>query len=232
MDLETKVRMLSGRGFWTTEPVPEAGLEGIVVADGPHVLRCQVGSSDHLGLAAARPATCFPPAVLLGSSWDPDLVAEVGAAIGDEALAQGVSVVLGPGLNIKRHPAGGRNFEYYSEDPLLGGRLAAAMVRCIQSRGVGACAKHFAVNNHESYRLVVDALVDERTLRELYLRGFEIVVEEASPWTVMSSYNRINGTYASDHRELLTTILRDEWGFDGLVMSDWGGTNDRVAAVR
>lgn len=232
MDLETKVRMLSGRGFWTTEPVPEAGLEGIVVADGPHGLRCQVGSSDHLGLAAARPATCFPPAVLLGSSWDPDLVAEVGAAIGDEALAQGVSVVLGPGLNIKRHPAGGRNFEYYSEDPLLGGRLAAAMVRGIQSRGVGACAKHFAVNNQESYRLVVDALVDERTLRELYLRGFEIVVEEASPWTVMSSYNRINGTYASDHRELLTTILRDEWGFDGLVMSDWGGTNDRVAAVR
>ena len=164
MDLETKVRMLSGRGFWTTEPVPEAGLEGIVVADGPHGLRCQVGSSDHLGLAAARPATCFPPAVLLGSSWDPDLVAEVGAAIGDEALAQGVSVVLGPGLNIKRHPAGGRNFEYYSEDPLLGGRLAAAMVRGIQSRGVGACAKHFAVNNQESYRLVVDALVDERTI--------------------------------------------------------------------
>lgn len=232
MDLETKVRLLSGRGFWLTESVPDTGLEGIVLSDGPHGLRCQVGSGDHLGLAAARPATCFPPAVLMGSTWDADLVTEVGAALGAEAVAQGVSVVLGPGLNIKRHPAGGRNFEYYSEDPLLGGRLAAAMVRGIQSRGVGACIKHFAVNNQESHRLVVDALVDERTYRELYLRGFEIAVTESSPWTVMSSYNRINGTYASDNAELLTTILRDEWGFDGLVMSDWGGTNDRVAGVR
>lgn len=232
LDLATKVRLLSGRGFWVLEPVPEAGLDGIVVSDGPHGLRCQAGAGDHLGLAAARPATCFPTAATLGSTWDTELAREVGAALGAEARWQGVSVVLGPGLNIKRHPAGGRNFEYYSEDPLLSGRLAAAKVIGIQSQGVGASTKHFAVNNQESHRLVVDAQVDERTLRELYLAGFETVVTEARPWTVMSSYNRINGTYASDHRELLTGILRDEWGFDGLVMSDWGGTNDRVAGVR
>jgi beta-glucosidase len=232
MDLRTKVRMLSGRGFWVTEAVTDAGLDGVVLSDGPHGLRCQAGSSDHLGLAPAQPATCFPPAVTLGSTWDADLVRKVGEAIGDEAVAQGVSVVLGPGLNIKRHPAAGRNFEYYSEDPLLSGRLAAAWVGGVQSRGVGASAKHFAVNNQESHRLVVDALVDERTMRELYLTGFEIVVRHSQPWTVMCSYNRINGTYASDDRGLLTAILRDEWGFEGLVVSDWGATNDRIAAVR
>jgi beta-glucosidase len=237
LDLPTKVRLLSGRGFWALEPVPDVpaapgGIPGIVVADGPHGLRCQVTSADHLGLAPARPATCFPTAAALGSTWDVELVEEVGRAIGEEARALGVSVVLGPGLNLKRHPAGGRCFEYFSEDPLISGKLAAAMVRGIQSQDVGACIKHYAVNNHESHRLVVDAVVDERTLRELYLRGFEIAVTESDPWTVMCSYNRVNGTYASDHRELLTTILRDEWGFDGLVMSDWGATNDRVAGVR
>ncbi|UDY36978.1 glycoside hydrolase family 3 C-terminal domain-containing protein [Dermatobacter hominis] len=237
LDLPTKVRLLSGRGFWALEPVPagpggSGGIDGIVVADGPHGLRCQVTAADHLGLAPAQPATCFPTAAALGSTWDVELLEEVGAAIGDEARALGVSVVLGPGLNLKRHPAGGRSFEYLSEDPLLGGRLAAAMVRGIQARGVGASVKHYAVNNQESHRLVVDAVVDERTLRELYLRGFEIVVTESDPWTVMCSYNRVNGTYASDHTELLTTILRDEWGFGGLVMSDWGATNDRVAGVR
>jgi beta-glucosidase len=237
LDVATKVRLLSGRGFWALEPVPAdatgaGGIEGIVVADGPHGLRCQVTSADHLGLAPAQPATCFPTAAALGSSWDVSLLEEVGRAIGEEALALGVSVVLGPGLNLKRHPAGGRSFEYLSEDPLLGGRLAAAVVRGIQSQGVGTSVKHYAVNNQESHRLVVDAVVDERTLRELYLRGFEITVTESEPWTVMCSYNRVNGTYASDHTELLTTILRDEWGFDGLVMSDWGATNDRVAGVR
>lgn len=231
LDLATKVRLLSGRGFWALEPVPEAGLDGIVVADGPHGLRCQVTSADHLGLAPAQPATCFPTAAALGSSWDVDLLQAVGRAIGEEARALGVSVVLGPGLNLKRHPAGGRSFEYLSEDPLLGGRLAAAMVRGIQSQGVGTSVKHYAVNNQESHRLVVDAVVDERTLRELYLRGFEIAVTDSDPWTVMCSYNRVNGTYASDHTELLTTILRDEWGYGGLVMSDWGATNDRVAGV-
>ncbi len=231
LDLPTAVGLLSGRGFWALEPVPDHGIDGIVVADGPHGLRCQVSAADHLGVAPAQPATCFPTAAALGSSWDVDLLAEVGAAIGDEARSLGVSVVLGPGLNLKRHPAGGRSFEYLSEDPLLGGRLAAAMVRGIQSRGVGTSVKHYAVNNQESHRLVVDAVVDERTLRELYLRGFEIVVTESAPWTVMCSYNLVNGTYASEHEELLTTILRDEWGFDGLVMSDWGATNDRVAGV-
>jgi len=232
LDLAAKVKLLSGRGFWELESPPGSGLDRIVVSDGPHGLRCQVGSGDHLGVSGALPATCFPPAAALGSTWDVDLVREVGGAIGDEARSQGVSVVLGPGLNIKRHPAGGRNFEYYSEDPYLSGRLATAWTQGVQSRDVGTSVKHFAANNQESYRLVVDALIDERTLRELYLAGFEMVVREARPWTMMSSYNRINGVYSSDNHELLTTILRDEWGFDGLVMSDWGGTNDRVAGVR
>jgi beta-glucosidase len=231
LDLPTKVRLLSGRTFWALESLPEHGIDGIVVADGPHGLRCQVDSADHLGLAPARPATCFPTAATLGSTWDVDLVAEVGGAIGDEARSMGVSVVLGPGLNLKRHPAGGRCFEYLSEDPLLSGVLAAAMVRGVQSRGVGTSVKHFAVNNQESHRLVVDAVVDERTLRELYLTGFEIAVTESAPWTVMCSYNLVNGAYASEHHELLTTILRDEWGFDGLVMTDWGAANDRVAGI-
>lgn len=232
LDLETKVALLSGRTFWALEAVPDHGIEGIVVADGPHGLRCQVDAADHLGLSPARPATCFPTAATMGSTWDVDLVREVGEAIGDEARSLGVSVVLGPGLNLKRHPAGGRCFEYLSEDPLLSGRLAAAMVHGIQSRGVGTSIKHFAVNNQESHRLVVDAVVDERTLRELYLTGFEIAVRDADPWTVMCSYNLVNGTYASEHHELLTTILRDEWGFDGLVMTDWGAANDRVAGIR
>jgi beta-glucosidase len=231
LSLEDKVRLLSGRGFWALEPVPEQGIASIVVADGPHGLRCQAAASDHLGIAAAAPATCFPTAATLGSTWDTELVEAVGDAIGAEARSLGVSVVLGPGLNLKRHPAGGRSFEYLSEDPLLSGRLAAAMVRGIQGRGVGTSVKHFAVNNQESHRLVVDAVVDERTLRELYLTGFELVVRESTPWTVMCSYNLVNGTYASEHRELLTTILRDEWGFDGLVMTDWGAANDRAAGI-
>ena len=231
LDLPTRVRLLSGRTFWALEPLPDHGIEGIVVADGPHGLRCQVRAADHLGTSPAQPATCFPTAATLGSSWDVDLLDEVGAAIGDEARSLGVSVVLGPGLNLKRHPAGGRSFEYLSEDPLLSGRLAAAMVRGMQGRGVGASIKHFAVNNQESHRLVVDALVDERTLRELYLTGFEIAVRESAPWTVMCAYNLVNGTYASEHHELLTTILREEWGFEGLVVSDWGAVNDRAAGI-
>ena len=232
LDLATKIRLLSGEGYWWVEPLPEHGLPAVMVADGPHGLRRQGVSTDHLGIAPASPATCFPPAVTLGCTWDVDAVEAVGMALGDEAISQGVAVVLGPGLNIKRHPAGGRCFEYLSEDPWLSGTLAAAMVRGIQSRGVGASIKHFAVNNQESYRLVVDAIVDERTLREVYLTGFEIAVKESSPWTVMCSYNLVNGTYASEHTELLTTILRDEWGFDGLVISDWGAVNDRVAGIR
>lgn len=232
LDLDTRARILSGKSFWHLEAIPSADLVEIMVTDGPHGLRRQETSADHLGLSAARPATCFPTAAALGSSWDTALLERIGEALGEEAVDQGVSVVLGPGLNLKRHPAGGRCFEYFSEDPLVSGKLAAAMVRGIQSRGVGTSIKHFAVNNHESHRLVVDAVVDERTLREMYLRGFEIAVRESQPWTVMCSYNLVNGTYASEHRELLTTILREEWGFEGLVMTDWGAANDRVAGIR
>lgn len=231
LDPERRVRLLSGADFWHLEAIDEHGLGRIMVTDGPHGLRKQGGGDDHLGLHGSAPATCFPPAATLGASWDEALLGEVGEAIGREARSLGVSVVLGPGLNLKRHPAGGRNFEYYSEDPLLSGRLAAAFVRGAQSQGVGTSIKHFAVNNQETFRLVVDAVVDERTLRELYLTGFEIAVKESSPWTVMCAYNLLNGEYCSEHRRLLTAILRDEWGFDGLVMSDWGATNDRALGV-
>ncbi len=231
LDLATKIRLLSGDGMWWVESLPDHGLDDVMVTDGPHGLRQQRSTGDHLGIAAAVASTCFPPAVTLGSSWDVDLVGAIGAAIAEEALEQGVSVVLGPGLNITRHPAGGRCFEYYSEDPLLSGRLAAAFVDGVQALGVGTSIKHFAVNNQESYRFVVDAVVDERTLREIYLTGFEIAVKESAPWTVMCSYNLVNGVQASEHPELLTSILRDEWGFDGLVMSDWGACSDRVAGV-
>ena len=232
LDLETRVRLLSGTDKWHTEGVPTAGVAPIMLADGPHGLRKQPEEGDHLGIAGSVPATCFPTAVTLASSWDPALLEEVGSALGREARTQGVSVVLGPGLNLKRHPTGGRNFEYLSEDPLLAGRLAAALVRGIQSEGVGACLKHLASNHQETFRMVVDTLVDERTLRELELRAFEIAVTEGRPWTVMCAYNRLNGTYCSDHRWLLTEVLRDEWGFDGLVMTDWAAMHDRAAATR
>lgn len=232
LDRTERVRLLSGRDLWRTAEAPAIGLDSIWLSDGPHGLRRQAGGGDHLGIAESEPATCYPTAATLASSWDVDLLAEVGAALGREARHQGVAVVLGPGLNIKRHPNCGRNFEYFSEDPLLSGRLAAAMVRGIQAQGVGACLKHYAVNNQEAYRLVVDAVVDERTLREIYLAGFEIAVRESQPWTVMAAYNRVNGEYCTDSRRLLGDILRTEWGFDGLVMSDWTATNDRVAGVR
>ncbi len=232
LTLEEQISLLSGSTFWLTQPLPDHGVPAVMLSDGPHGLRAQSGEGEHLGLLGSIPATCFPPAVTIASSWDPELVAQIGAAVGAEARALGVSVVLGPGLNIKRHPLCGRNFEYLSEDPLLAGHLAAAMVEGIQSQGVGACLKHFAVNNQESHRFVVDAVVDERTLREIYLAGFEYAVRVSRPRTVMAAYNLVNGTYCCEHDYLLQTILRDQWGFDGLVMSDWGATNDRVAAVR
>ncbi len=226
-----RVELLSGRDMWRLRAFPDAGIPGLMVADGPHGIRKQAGPAEALGLFESVPATCFPPAVTLASTWDPELAEEVGRAVGAEARALGVGVVLGPGLNLKRHPCCGRTFEYFSEDPLLSGRMAAGVVRGIQSAGVGACVKHFAVNNQETRRMTLDAVVDERTLRELYLRGFEIAVTEARPWAVMCAYNRVDGEYCSDSRRLLTRILREEWGFDGLVMSDWGATNDRVAAL-
>lgn len=228
---DEQLSLLSGADFWRTRELPEKGIRSVMLADGPHGLRAQLEATDHLGLASSVAATCFPPAATLASSWHEQLVHEVGEAVGREARALGVDVVLGPGLNIKRHPLCGRNFEYYSEDPLLSGRLAASAVAGIQSTGVGACLKHFAVNNQEHRRFVIDAIVDERTLRELYLRGFEIAVRESAPRMVMAAYNRINGDHATDVRWLLTDVLRDEWGFNGVVVSDWGATADRVAGV-
>lgn len=232
LPLERLVALLSGEGFWTTEPIDELDLPSVTLTDGPHGLRRQPDGADHLGIGDSVPATCFPTASNLASSWDPELLERVGAALGRECRADGVAVLLGPGMNIKRHPGGGRNFEYLSEDPLLSGRLAAAMVRGIQSEGVGACLKHYVANNHESYRMVCDVIVDERTLREVYLRGFEIAVEESSPWAVMTAYNLVNGEYVGDSARLVDEILRTDWGFEGLVVTDWGGINDRVAATR
>jgi beta-glucosidase len=228
-----KAALTTGADYWSTQPAPAIGLPAIRMSDGPHGLRVQDDDNpDHLGLGRSLPATCFPPAVTLASSWDPDLIREVGAALGREARNFGVDVVLGPGLNIKRTPLCGRNFEYYSEDPLLSGLLAAASVEGIQSRHVAACVKHFVANNQEFERYRISADIDERPLREIYLRGFQIVVTEANPWMVMTSYNRVNGTYVDESRWLVTGVLRDEWGFDGVVVSDWGAVYDPVAAVR
>ena len=228
---EEKLRLVSGADFWRTAALEEHGIASVMLTDGPHGLRKQRGSGDHVGLSDSEPATCFPTAVTLGSSWDVALVEAVGAALGREARAQDVGVLLGPGLNLKRHPAGGRCFEYFSEDPLLSGRLAAAMVRGIQSEGVGACAKHFVANNQEAWRMRLDTVVDERTLRELYLPAFEEVVTQAHPWAVMSSYNLVGGEHVGESRRLLTGILREEWGFDGLVVSDWLAVADRPASL-
>lgn len=228
---DEQLSLLSGADFWRTRALPEHGIPAMMMADGPHGLRAQLEATDHLGLASSVAATCFPPAATLASSWDASLVHEVGEAVGREARALGVGVVLGPGMNIKRHPLCGRNFEYYSEDPLLSGLLAASAVRGIQSTGVGACLKHFAVNNQEHRRFVIDAIVDERTLHELYLRGFEIAVRASAPTMVMAAYNRINGDHATEAGWLLTGVLRERWGFDGAVVSDWGATADRPAAV-
>lgn len=231
LSIERQTSLLSGRDFWNTEPIDEADVPSMLLTDGPHGLRRQPDDVDHLGIGNSLPATCFPTASLLGATWDLDILEEVGAALGRECRAQGVGVLLGPGLNLKRHPAGGRNFEYLSEDPVLSGRTAAAIVRGVQREGVGACLKHFVANNHESYRMVSDSVVDERTLRELYLRGFEIAVDEGQPWAVMTGYNLVNGQYVSESSGLVNGILRDEWGFDGMVVTDWGGTNDRVASL-
>ena len=231
LTLEEKAALTSGLDFWHTKPIDSAGIPSIMVADGPHGLRKQAAGGDHLGIGQSVPATCFPPAVGLGSSWDVGLVERVGRALGVEASIENVGVLLGPGINIKRSPLCGRNFEYYSEDPIVSGTLGAALVRGIQSQGVGASLKHFAANNQEDDRMRVSADVDPRPLREIYLRGFQRVIEDSQPWTVMCAYNRINGVYASENRWLLTDVLRGEWGFEGLVVSDWGAVNDRVRGL-
>ncbi len=225
-----KVSLLAGRDFWTLNGIPRIGVPPIVVTDGPYGVR-KATSGSPLDIANSEPATCFPTSSALAASWDEALLEEVGAAIGREAAAAGVSVVLGPGANIKRTPLCGRNFEYYSEDPLLSGHLAAAWIRGVQGEGVGASLKHLAANNQETRRMSIDAVVDERALREIYLAGFEHAVVEGRPWTVMAAYNRLNGTYCTEHAWLLDDVLRRGWGFDGVVMSDWGAVNRRVPAV-
>ncbi|WP_154793443.1 glycoside hydrolase family 3 C-terminal domain-containing protein [Occultella kanbiaonis] len=231
LTLEEKASLLSGSDFWHTQAVERLGVPAVMLTDGPHGLRKQAGATDHLGLNESVPATCFPSAAGLGSSWDPDLLRRVGEVLGEETRANGVAVLLGPGINMKRSPLCGRNFEYFAEDPHLAGELATPLVQGIQSKGVGTSLKHFAANNQETDRMRVSAEVDERTLREIYLPAFEKVVTRAEPWTVMCSYNRINGTYASQDPWLLTDVLRTEWGFEGLVVSDWGAVDDRVAGV-
>lgn len=232
LTLEERAQLLAGESHWKTYAAPNAGIPSLLLSDGPHGLRKQEGAQDCMGIADSRPATCFPTASALACSFDPELVERVGAAIGEEARRQGVDVVLGPGVNIKRHPLCGRNFEYFSEDLVVSGELGAAMVRGIQSRGVGACLKHFAANSQEHARMVSDSVVDERTLRELYLAPFEHVVRRARPWGVMTAYNKLNGVYCSENEWLLREVLRGEWGFDGAVVSDWGAMSSSVASVR
>ena len=232
MTLQEKASLCLGSDFWHTAAVERLGIPKIMVSDGPHGLRAQLEEADHLGLSGSVPATCFPTASAIGSSWNVALCREVGEALGREARRWGVSVVLGPGINMKRSPLCGRNFEYLSEDPYLAGELAATMVQGTQRIGIGTSLKHYAANNQEDDRLRVSAEVDERALREIYLPAFERVVTAANPWTVMCAYNKVNGRYCSEHHWLLTEVLRDEWGFVGAVMSDWGAVHDRVAALR
>lgn len=231
MTLEEKCYLLSGKDFWQTRSVERVGVPNVTLSDGPHGIRKQEGASDQLGLNGSVPATCYPTAATIANSWDVALGEEIGKYLGEEAGSQDVCVLLGPGMNIKRSPFCGRNFEYFSEDPYLAGKMAASYIRGIQSTGVDACPKHFAANSQELRRMASDSVMDERTLREIYLTGFEIAVKESNPQSIMSSYNRINGVYANENEHLLQEILRDEWGFTGFVVSDWGASNDHVAGV-
>jgi len=231
MTIEEKAAFLSGKGEWQTRDFERLGIPSIFCSDGPHGIRKQAGAGDHLGLNASLPATCFPTAATIANSWNTELGETLGETLGEEAMAEGVNVLLGPGLNIKRSPLCGRNFEYFSEDPYLAGKMAASYVRGIQSQGVYACPKHFAVNSQELRRMAMNSVVDERTLREIYLTGFEIAVKEGGAKTIMSAYNEINGTYANENKHLLNDILRKEWGFDGIVITDWGASNDHALGV-
>lgn len=232
MTLEEKASLCSGLNFWYLKSIERLGIPSIMVTDGPHGLRKQATSSDTVGLADSVPATCFPTASALAATWDRDLIYEVGAALGEECRQEKVGVILGPGVNIKRSPLCGRNFEYFSEDPYLSGEIAKSHINGVQSQGIGTSMKHYAVNNQEYRRMVIDAVVDERALREIYLAGYEIAVKEAQPWTLMCAYNKINGTYASDLESLMRAILKDEWGHEGLVVTDWGAMNERVEALK
>ena len=230
MTLEEKAALCTGASAWTTTPVERLGIPAMLVSDGPHGVR-RVPDIHAMG-AQSLPATCFPTASGIASTWNMDLIHEMGQALGDESISLNVDVLLGPGVNMKRTPLCGRNFEYFSEDPFLSGEMAASLINGIQSKGVGTSLKHFAANNQEYQRFVMSAEIDERTLHEIYLPAFETAVKNGKPWTVMCGYNKLNGTYCSEHRELLTDILKNEWGFEGLVVSDWGAVHDRVAALK
>jgi beta-glucosidase len=231
MTLNEKARICSGGGTWRTEAIGRVELPAILMTDGPHGIRKQIGKADNLGINISAPATCFPTAATTANSFDRSLLREIGIAIAEEALKEKISIVLGPGVNIKRSPLCGRNFEYISEDPYVSGELACEIIDGIQSLGVGVSLKHFAANNQEQLRMVGNSVVDERALREIYLSAFEIAVGRTKPWTVMCSYNQVNGVFSSENKYLLTDILRDEWGFDGVVISDWNAVNDRVAGL-
>ena len=232
LTLDEKCYLLSGKDFWSTYGFRKKGVPSINLSDGPHGIRKQEGAGDQLGLGGSLPATCCPTAATIANSWDPALGEEIGRNLGEEAACQDVAVLLGPGLNIKRSPLCGRNFEYFSEDPYLAGKMAAGYIRGMQENGISACPKHFAANNSELRRQASNSVVDERTLREIYLTGFEIAVTEAHPKSIMSSYNEVNSIYANENEHLLQEILRDQWGFDGFVVSDWGAGNDFVEGVK
>ncbi len=232
MTLQQKADFCSGKDFWHLQENEELGLPSIMVCDGPHGLRKKKDQKEKGELMSSKPATCFPTAVTTASSWNPELIEEMGKALGEECLEEKVSVLLGPGANIKRSPLCGRNFEYFSEDPYLAGRIGTAFVKGVQSKGIGTSLKHFAANNQETRRMTVDSVVDERTLREIYLAAFEPIVKEAQPWTVMNAYNRLNGEYCAEHKWLLNDVLRDEWGFEGIVVTDWGANNDKVLGLK
>ncbi|MFV0440119.1 MAG: glycoside hydrolase family 3 C-terminal domain-containing protein [Lachnospirales bacterium] len=232
MTLEEKASLMSGANFWNTKELERLNIPSMMLTDGPHGLRKQGGKADHLGLNKSIPATCFPTAATIANSWDVSIAKEVGEYIGKEAANEDVSVLLGPGLNVKRNPLCGRNFEYFSEDPYLSGKMASAMVMGIQSNGISACPKHFVVNSQETHRMTIDEIVDKRALHEIYLEGFRYTVKEGKAKSIMTSYNKVNGTYANENEYLLNDILRNKWGFDGLVVTDWGGNNDRVLALK
>ncbi len=232
LTLDEKVSLLSGKNFWETMNIDKYGIPSIFLSDGPNGLRKQAKAADHLGLNPSIPSTCFPTSACSANSWDPSLLEKEGKALGEEAVVNEVSVLLGPGVNMKRNPRCGRNFEYFSEDPLLAGRLAAGFIRGVQSNGVISCVKHYACNNQEIRRITSDSVLDERTLREIYLPAFEIAVKEGQAGAVMSAYNKVNGVYCNENQHLLVDILRKEWNFSGLVITDWGGNNDRLEGLK
>lgn len=232
MTNQQKARLLVGRDFWHINGAEESDLSAVMVTDGPHGLRKQIGVADHVGMNNSVPAVCFPTASATACSFDPELLREIGEALGEECIQEEVAVLLGPGVNHKRSPLCGRNFEYFSEDPYLTGKLAAAVVNGLQSKGIGASVKHFTGNDQEQYRLVADSMIDERALHEIYLRQFEMTVKESQPATIMAAYNRLNGTYCCENETLLEDIARKKWGFEGLFVSDWGALNDSVDSFK